>query len=77
MASPAAFSKIEHQLIHHHLGDHDVFAGIADKKLDGKRYRTSLERGFHLAEPIPRLERTSQKLQWTSYWLCKYLDGGT
>lgn len=43
------------------IGHHDVPASLADAHLDGKGCRVAAQRGLHLAELVPRLERTSEE----------------
>lgn len=43
------------------IGDHDVFASFANTRMDGERYRAPVERGLHMAEPVPRIECASEK----------------
>ena len=43
------------------LGNHDVPASAADEGLDGKGCGNVAERGFHLAEPVSRIERSFEE----------------
>ena len=46
------------------LGDHDVPSSSSDTFLDRKRRRAASERGIHMAKPLSRFQRPSQKSDW-------------
>lgn len=55
------FFKSNPFLILSYIGHYDVPASLADANLDRKGRRVAAQRGLHLAELVPRLERTSEE----------------
>ena len=43
------------------IGDYDVPTSFTNAGLDRKGHRAPPERGVHMAEPVPRLQRTSEE----------------
>ena len=46
------------------IGDHDVPPSASNEGLDGEGYRAFAQRGFHLAEPVPGIERAFEEFEW-------------